>query len=150
MKFLATIALLALSLTASAESCFTRTTTIQNTEVSLANTLCFAEPELELNYFEDSYVLLRYSIDGQRAFKKAKVKGKFDNNEMFVVQVGIENNSEGGFCDRYFEASSSVTIKIKKDGSKASIDSMKGEIYYTYDQCHDQPDLIQTVDYTKN
>lgn len=150
MKFFAAIALMALSLTASAESCFTRATTIQSNEVTLASTICFAEPELELNYFEDSYVLLRYTIDGQRAFKRAKVKGKFNSDNMFVVNVGIENNNEGGLCDRYFEASSTVTVKIKKDGSKAVVDSMAGSIYYTYDQCHDSPDLIQSINYTRN
>ena len=150
MKFFAAIALLALSLTASAESCFTRTTSIQLNGVTLASTICFAEPELELHYFEDSYVLLHYSIDGQRAFKRAKVKGELNNDDMFVVNVGIENNTEGGFCDFYFQASSTVTVKIKKDQSKAVVDSMSGKIYFSSDLCHVQPELVQTINYTRN
>lgn len=150
MKFFAAFALMAFSFSASAENCFSRTTAIQSNEVSLASTVCFAEPELELNYFEDSYVLLRYTVDGERAFKRAKIKGKFNNENMFVVNVGIEKDSEGGFCDEYLEANSSVVVKVKKDGSKAVVDSMKGEVLYTYDQCHDQPDLIQSVEYKKN
>lgn len=149
MKFIAGIALIIASFSLQAETCFTRTTSIQTNEVTLASTLCFAKPELELNYFEDSYALLRYSIDGQRAFKRAKLSGKFNNAGKYMVEVSIEKNSEGGFCDRYFEANSSLTLSVAKDGSSAEVIGLKGEILYTYDQCHDQPDVQQVIDYTK-
>ena len=149
MKFIAAIALSLMSLNLFAETCFTRTTSIQNNEVTLAKTLCFAKPELELNYFEDSYALLRYTVDGQRAFKRAQLKGKFNTAGKYVVEVAIERNTEGGFCDSYYEANSALTLEIAKDGSVANITGLKGEILYTYDQCHDQPDLQQVIEYNR-
>lgn len=149
MKSLIFIAVL-FAFNANALTCFTRTNDLQTTQVTLAKELCFAAPELELNYFEDSYALLRYSIDGERAFRKAVLKGKFNAQGNYVVNIVIENNNEGGSCDEYFEANSVLTLEVSKDGKVANITNLKGEVRYTYDICHDRPEVTQTIQYKKN
>lgn len=149
MKFFALVATLLVTLSAHASTCFTRTTSIIYNEVTLGNTLCFEKPELELNYFEDSYAVLKYTIDGQPAFKRTKLRGKFNARGNYEVKVAVESSSEGGMCDRFYEATSNVTLEISKDGSKVELTTVKGEVRYSYDQCHSGTDIMQSFDYER-
>src|SRR5690606_8751392 len=134
---------------ASAETCFTRNEQIQTNQISLPSEFCFATPELELNYFEDSYALLRYTIDGKRAFNKARLKGKFNSAGFYEVNVVIASDSSGNICDESFEADVVLTMEISRDGSTVKLSKMNGEVRYTYDQCHDQFDTIQNLTFSK-
>lgn len=148
MKFLAIFAAFAI-VSVQASTCFTRTTSIIYNEVTLGNTLCFEQPQLELNYFEDSYATLKYTIDGVPAFKRTKLRGKFNARGNYEVKVTVENSSEGGMCDRYYEAASNLTLEISKDGKKVELTNVKGEVRYSYDQCHSGTDIMQSFDYER-
>lgn len=148
MKIMASF-LLFLSLSTQAQTCFNLEGTVQTNEVKLAQEICFATPELELQYFDDSYVLLRYSIDGERAFKRAKLKGVFNSQGYYQVNIVIASQTAGSICDEYYEASSILQLEVSADGASVNLSKMTGEIGYTYDQCHDQVRTIQTLNYSK-
>jgi len=139
------------SLSALADTtCFTRTTEIETTEVSLGRTICFGEVEVQLDLLNESKVLLRYSIDENRGFKTATLRYATPRADGTIAyQVVMESNTAGGFCGDTWEATSNATIVMKRDGTQAKVEALTGETSYSSDNCHSGFQVVQELQYSQ-
>lgn len=145
----ALIALL-ISFSAMAETtCFTRSTEIETSEITLGRTLCFGDVEVQVDMLSAHKAILRYSIDENRNFKTVDLKNGVARGDGTVVyQVNIESNESGGYCGDTWSATSMATIVIKRNGTMPIIESLEGEIGYSSDNCHSSMRSVQKLQYT--
>lgn len=146
-----TILVLLFSLPAIADTtCFNRDTEIETNEVTLGRTLCFDGIEVHNDSGANGRALIRYSVDGNRSFKTASLLNGVNRGAGTVVyQVNIESTSNGGFCDYTWAASSTATIVMMTNGYEAKVESVKGRISFSNDNCHSSMRTSQELEYTK-
>lgn len=151
MKF--ATALFALFCTAAAfadTTCFVRNTELVTNDVSMARELCFGDVELQLDVFATSKALVRFSIDNNRAFKTVELKNGRDlGNGTLAFRFTAEANTFGGMCGDTWESDVTATLIVKRDGSFASVEAVKGELSYSIDNCHSGMHPKQTITFDK-
>ena len=131
-------------------TCFVRTTELSTQEVTLARELCFGAVELELDVFATSKALIRYSVDGNRAFKKVDLRyGRDLGDGTLAFEFTVESNTEGGYCGDTWEASSTGRLVVKRDGSSASVVGVSGDVSFSNDNCHSGMQTVQELKYDR-
>ncbi len=141
---------LILSAQALATTCFTRTVELETNRVSLAREICLNSIQLDLDYFGASKATVKISTDGklqERTFSLNNGTLRADGSRLYIVS--LNGSSEGGFCSEYWETKALASIVISKDAKTAVMENVKGEVYYSWDQCHSNTDLKQSFFYTK-
>lgn len=147
---LAFVALI-LSAQSYANTCFTRPVELETNRVTLAREICLDSIKLELDYFGASKAIVKITTDGtaqERSFSLNNGKVRADGSRLFVVS--LNGTRAGGSCSEFWETKALASIVISKDAKVAELENVKGELYYSWDQCHDQVDLKQSFFYTKN
>ncbi len=142
---------LILSVNSWAETCFTRPVELETNRVTLAREICLKSIDLELDYFGNSKATVKISTDGvsqERSFSLNTGKLRADGSRLYVVSLNGTN--DGGFCSEYWETKALASIVISQDAKMAVMENVKGEVYYSWDQCHSDTDLKQSFFYTKN
>lgn len=136
---------------AMAQTCFTRTVELETNEVSLAREICIESIDLDLDYFGGSKAKMKITADGVPAEKEFSLNsGRARVDGARLYEVVVSGNSEGGFCDDFWQSEATASIVISKDAKTISVGNIKGELFYSYDYCHSDTDLKQSFDYTKN
>ncbi len=131
-------------------TCFVRNTELATHEVKLARELCFGAVELELDVFATSQALVRFSLDGQRAFKKIELRNGRDlGNGTLAFAFVVENNWAGGQCGDTWNATSTGTILVKRDGSQAQVKEVSAELTFSNDNCHSSEQTVQEFNYDR-
>ncbi len=141
---------LILSANTFAANCFTRTVELETNLVSLAREICLDSIQLELDYFGASKATVKITMDGKAQERKFSLNNgtlRADGSRLYVVS--LNGSSVGGSCDEYWETKALASIVISKDAKSAVMENVKGEVYYSWDQCHSNTDLKQSFFYTK-
>ena len=142
---------LILSGQAMAQTCFTRTVELETNEVTLAREICFEAINLDLDYFGGSKAKVKLTADGIAAEKEFSLNaGRVRADGSRLYEVVVSGQSEGGFCDDFWQTEATASIVISKDAKTVAVENVKGELFYSWDQCHSDTDLKQSFDYAKN
>lgn len=147
------LALVALIVSANtfAGTCFTRPVELETNKVTLAREICLDSIKLDLDFFGASKATVKITTDGKpqkRSFSLNNGKLRADGSKLYVVS--LDGTSAGGMCDEFWQTKALASIAISKDAKVAELENVKGEVYYSWDQCHSSTDLKQSFFYTKN
>jgi hypothetical protein len=118
-------------------------------EVTLAKEICINDIAIKLDTFGKSKAVISYTLDGEAKFKSIDLLRpieRLDGALLFGV-YNLESHSAGSWCSDTTTAESSGWLVINRDGSDARVEDIQGEISYTYDNCHSNGKVIQTVKY---
>jgi len=141
---------LVLSGQALAQTCFTRPVELQTNKVELPQVICVESVDLELDYFGESKGKVSIVADGKKSvqdFSLNKGSLRADGSRMYSVHLGA--SWYGMSCSEYWRSLAKATIIIGKDLKTTSVAGIKGELYFSWDQCHSETVLKQSFDYIK-
>jgi len=134
-----------------ASTCFTRPVDLETNEISLAREICVDSIKLDLDYFGSSKATVKMNLDGkivERNFSLNNGQLRADGSRLYVVE--LESRDTGFSCSEMWEVKALASVVLNSDASKAVVENVKGELYYSWDHCHSNMDLKQSFFYNKN
>lgn len=149
MKFAMLAALFSFS--AMASECFVRQVEISSTKVSLAKEICVNKIDLKLELFGSSSAKLAYTLDGTQRNLTTPLRNatRLANGKVAFRVIGIDNDTYGGGCSETEEATATAVLTMNADGTDAKIEQIEGSVTENWDNCHGNPEEVQSFYYVK-
>lgn len=131
-------------------TCFVRDAELATDQVKLAREVCVTDIALQLDVLAGGKALVSFSLDGRPVARSVDLRsGREIGDGTVAFSFSVERSTRGGQCDDSWEAESTGTLIVKRDGSSARVTGLVADIDYSSDNCHSGFRTVQRINYSR-